>query len=159
MTHPWGWMPPRSEGIWRYGPVWLRGFSAAVPWITVGVLLLMFQFASGTLSLARGVRFDLPAEGLHEAELTSLVALVMPSDGAPLLFFDDVRYSLADESATAAFGDHLLDRVSGLRDRSLLLLADRRVSGGDLMRVVSAARRAGVTRVLVAERREEAMAE
>lgn len=159
MTKPWGWMPARSEGIWRYGPVWLRGFCAAVPWITLGVLMLMFFAVSGTFARARGVLFELPEAGIGEVEPTSLVALVMSSDGASLLFFDDVRYSLNDAASFAAFGDHLLDRLSGQRDRVLLLLADRRVSSGDLMRIVSVVRKAGVARVLVAERRTEDVSE
>ena len=155
MIRSWGWMPPRADGIWRYGPSWLRVFSAAVPWITLGVIGLMFHVASGVLCGSQGVRFELPVSGIDDMATASLVALVMPSDGRTLVYFDDVRYSFGETSSEVAFGDHLTDRVAGAADRSLLLLVDRRVPSGDLMGVVAAARNAGVARVLVAARREE----
>ena len=41
------------------------------------------------------------------------------------------------------------------RDKTLLVLADRRISGGDLMKFAAVARRNGVARILFAGKSEE----
>jgi hypothetical protein len=56
----WNWKPERTQGVWRTGPVWLRPFLSAVPWITVLLLVLMFHIVGGTLTSFEGVLFDLP---------------------------------------------------------------------------------------------------
>ena len=74
---PWNWKPERAQGVWRTGPVWLRPFLAAVPWITVLLLVLMFHMVGGTLASSEGVLFDLPdSSELEEGEPASLVALI-----------------------------------------------------------------------------------
>ena len=152
--NPWNWAPGRTQGIWRHGPAWLRPLAAAVPWITVGFLLLMLHMVGGALSSARGVLFDLPdASGLEEGEPASLVALVLPMPHETLVFFDDARYTTGDDVSSAAFGDHLADRVGKVERKTLLVLADRRVSTGELMKIAGIARRSGVERVLMAEKR------
>ena len=149
----WGWTPERTLGIWRHGAPWARPFVAAVPWITLGILLLMLYFVSGTLTSARGTLFDLPGEGLSEGEATGLVALAMPRAHETLVFFDDARYAFDDASSVRAFGEHLSERVSGRTSKTLLVLADRRIACGDLMRLAATAKRSGVEKVLFAEKK------
>lgn len=150
---PWGWSPERTQGIWRYGAPWMRPFAAAVPWLTIGLLLLLMHFVGGTFTSAKGVLFDLPEAGLAEGEATELVALVMPMPHETLVFFDDSRYVLGDTSSAAALREHLAERLGRTANRTMLVLADRRVSGGELMKFATIARRGGVSKVLFAERK------
>ena len=149
----WGWSPERTQGIWRYGARWMRPFAAAVPWLTVGVLLLMLHFVGGTFTSAKGVLFDLPEAGLSDGEATDLVALVMPMPHETLVFFDDSRYMLGDAASVSSLRDHLSARVGKSANRTMLVLADRRVSGGELMKFAAIAREGGVSKVLFAERK------
>lgn len=153
MKTSWGWTPERTLGIWRHGAAWTRPFVAAVPFLTVMLLLLMLHFVSGTLTSAKGVLFDLPEAGLADGETTGLVALVMPMSHETLVFFDDSRYLLGDEASMRAFGENLSLRTEKSPTKTLLVLADRRVAGGELMRLASVARSNSVERILFAEKK------
>lgn len=152
---PWGWSPKRNQGIWQHGAWWLRPFVAAAPWLTVVLLLLMMHLVGGTLTGAQGVLFDLPAETLDDGEATGLVAIVMPTARDTLVYFDDARYLLGDEMSVASFGEHVAECVRRSGDRTLMVLADRRVSCGDLMKLTALIRRGGAERVLFAEKKPE----
>ena len=155
MTTPWGWTPERTLGIWRHGAAWLRPVAAAAPYVTVVLLLLMLHIAGGALAAAKGVLFDLPDAGLVDGAATKLVALMLPRDHETLVFFDDSRYVLADETSLRALGENLSARTERDESKTLLVLADRRVSGGDLMKFAAVARRNGVARILFAGKSEE----
>ena len=155
MTTPWKWTPERTLGIWRHGAPWLRPVVAAAPYVTILLLLLMLHIASGALTAAKGVLFDLPATGLSDGAATRLVALMLPRDHETLVFFDDSRYILGDDASLRALGENLAARTERTEDKTLLVLADRRVSGGDLMKFAETARRNGVARVLFAGKSEE----
>lgn len=149
----WGWRPERTKGIWRHGAGWLRPIVAAAPYLTVGLLLLLFHFVGGTLTASRGLLFDLPADGAAaDGVQTDLVAMVMPMRHDTIVFFDDSRYLLSEASSLTSLGDHLSERTRRDKSTTLLVLADRRVSGGELMSLASLARRSGVRQVLFAER-------
>ncbi len=152
---PWGWTPERTLGIWRYGAVWMRPFAAAIPWLTVMLLLLMLYLVSGTFTAAKGTLFDMPSSGLSEGEATGLVALAMPRAHETLVFFDDSRYVLDDAASVRAFGEHLAERVARSESKTLLVLADRRIHGGDLMDIAAVAKNGGVAKVLFAQKRTE----
>ena len=156
---PWNWSPARSGGIWRHGPDWLRPLTAAVPWITVALMLMMLNFVSGSFSTAPGVLFDLPDAGPAEGEPTSMVALVMPMQRDTLVFFDDARYQLGDSSSMAAFGRHLAERSGRVKHRTLLVMADYKVAGGELMKLAEVARQSGLEKVLFSEKRREGRTE
>ena len=61
--------------------------------------------------------------------------------------------TIGDETSAAAFVSHLEDRVSKSERKKLLVLADRRVATGELMKIAAMARRSGVGSVLFAEKR------
>ncbi len=155
MKTPWNWTPERTLGIWRHGAPWLRPVAAAAPYVTVVLLLLMLHIAGGALAAAKGVLFDLPDAGLVDGAATKLVALMLPRDHETLVFFDDSRYVLADETSLRALGENLSARTERDESKTLLVLADRRVSGGDLMKFAAVARRNGVARILFAGKSEE----
>ena len=144
----WGWNAKRAKQEAQVGVAWLRPLVAAVPWITVGVLLLMFYLIAGTFTSARGVLFDLPSAGMDEGVRTKLVALVMPKPNETLVFFDDARFLLGDPVSVSAFGALLSERAAKTGERSLLVLA------GELMKLAGLAKSSGIERILFAERRE-----
>ena len=149
----WGWMPARNLGVWRYGAGWIRPVAAAIPYLTVILLVLMMHMVGGTLTSSKGVLFDLPDEGFAEGEETGLVALVMPVQRETMVMFDDVRYLVDDAASMRSLSENLAECAVRQPGKALLVLADRRVSTGQLMEVVSAAKRSGIGRVLLAGKR------
>ena len=153
----WGWRPERTAGIWRHGAGWIRPFVAAAPFLSVLLSMMMLHFVSGTLTAARGVLFDLPVDDGHaEGEATELVVLVMPMRHATMAFFDDSRYLLDDAASVRALGERVAERISKSGSKTLLVLSDRRVAGGELMKIVTLARKNGVRRLLFSQKGEEA---
>lgn len=150
MTNAWGWQVAPSDGIWRFGPRWMKPLAAAVPWITLGVLLVMLRCLSGALTAAEGTLFDLSSDSLGDAEATEMVATVLPMARETLVFFDDARYSLGDDASLAALGEHLSERAAQTEQKSLLVLLDRRIPAGEVMRLAARARASGVRRILIA---------
>lgn len=147
---PWGWSPARDPGIWRYGPGWTRPFAAAVPYLTVGLLLLMFFFVGGTLTSSKGLLFDLPEGTFDDVEDVGLVLLVVPKDHETVVFFDESRYVLDNQDSMKQLGEDLAESVERSEKKTLLVLADRRVSAGSVLGLLSVARRSGTSRVLFA---------
>ena len=150
----WGWTPARNLGIWRYGAGWCRPIAAAIPYLTVVLLLLMMHVVGGTMTSYRGVLFDLPDGDRTDGEVSDLVALVMPVQRETMIMFDDARYLLGDAVSMRSFREDLANSAARKTGKSLLILADRRVSTGQLMEVVSAAKKSGVGKVLLADKRE-----
>lgn len=151
----WGWKPERDQGIWRYGAGWMRPFVAACPYLTVLLLVLMFYTIGGRLTSAKGMLFDLPVGNLADGERTDLVAVVVPVRHETLVFFDDSRYLLGDAASLNSLAERLSERASRDGGKTLLVLADRRVVGGELMQLAAVARRSGLDKILFAERRKE----
>ena len=156
----WGWRPAQAEGIWRHGERWTKPLFAAAPWITLALLLVMFGLIDGRLTAAPGVEFDLPKSTGRQAVVPGATMLVLPSanvgeNGGTLAFFDDARYVLDDPQSVALLREQLVARVQeNSANSTLLVLADRRVSSGDLLRLAGIARTSGVTHVQIAERCE-----
>ena len=94
-------------------------------------------------------RGDAPGGGRDGLPQATLVVF----DDAPFELRRDARDDGSDESPLAAFGRQLEERARQLPEKTLLLLADRRVSGGDLMKIATVARASGVERILFAERK------
>lgn len=157
MTSPrssgWGWSARGYSSPSRHDIAWLRPFVAAAPWITVAMLLLMMSLLSDTLAIREGVLFDLPDSGIAEGESASLVALLLPMSHETLVFFDDARFVLGDAQSMETFRDQLSERSVKLKERTLLVLADRRIPTGEIMNFAAVAKSAGMGRILFAERR------
>lgn len=149
----WGWGVRASGAASRHDIAWLRPFVAAAPWITLAVLLLMMNLLGGTLAIREGVLFELPDAGIAEGESTSLVALMIPMSHETLVFFDDARFVMGDPQSMDAFREQLAERAGKLKERTLLVLADRRISADEIMRFAAIAKEGGVGQILFAERR------
>ena len=156
----WHWKPARPEGIWRHGAGWARPIVAAAPWIAIVMLLVMFWMIGNRLAAAPGVMFDLPASVGGQGVAPALTMLAMPNansdeSDSTLVFFDDARYEIGDPQSAAQLGGQIMRHVQGNAPAAtLLLLADKRVPTGDLLRLVGLARGAGIGHVQIAEKRE-----
>lgn len=159
----WDWRQASDVGVWAHGAKWARPLCAAAPWMSLALVAVLFGIASRETTFARGTVFDLPevaAGAAADAADPGLTAFVLPvprSAGGgdeTLVFFDDARFTPDDAASAANLSRRLAARASDARSRTLLLLADRRVPAGDLMALIALARKAGMKRVQVAERRE-----
>lgn len=151
---PWGWRPERTEGIWRHGAPSLKPLVAAAPWITVGLLLIILRMMDGTLVASKGLLFDLPVhEGIGEDVSSGPVALIVPAQHETFVFFDDSRYVLGDASSRSALSAHLAEIALAGGSKTLVALADRRVSCGELLIFTDLARNSGIKKVLFAEQK------
>jgi len=150
----------RHRSIYRFGAAWAQILLAAVPWINAVILVVLLLAINHRMVVSPGVMFDLPRAALREGSHPGLTALMIsvardvPGEDETFIFFDDDRYSVQDADQMTTLSEHVKGRVSIGANRDLLLLADKRVPHGDVMRVVNAMREAGVERVNVAEKPE-----
>lgn len=168
----WGWSRTSPENLGKKSlPIWLRALSAAVPWITMLILFLTISKIDGTFFLDRGTLIDLP-DGVGDISRCHAVAYVSHTDEGVLVFFDDTRYVLNDPSQMDKFSRILFERVSYVPSSNyaedsdsessvptLFLLVDRRVTLEDQMYITRIARKSGVGRIMIAERKEGAVQE
>jgi biopolymer transport protein ExbD len=156
----WSVMVRRHRSIYRFGGTWAQALLSLVPWLNAVVLVVLLLAVNERLVVSPGVVFDLPRAALREGVHAGMTALMIaverdtPGGDETLIFFDDDRYSTQDAEQMGVLCERLKSRVAlGMR-RELLLLADKRVPHGDVVRFVNAARESGVQRVNVAEKPE-----
>jgi biopolymer transport protein ExbD len=156
----WSVQVRRHRNVYRFGGPWARTLLSSVPWLNAGVLFVMLFAVHGRLVINPGMVFDLPRAPLHEGTHQGLTALMVPvaRDTAggeeTLIFFEDDRYSAQDADQMSVLAERLKNRVSLGARREMLLMADKRVPHGDVIRLVNVAREAGLQRVNVAEKPE-----
>ena len=126
----------------------------AVPWITVLMLAVMMYMVAGTLTRGEGVVFALPEEGTGESETSRLVAVLSPQNQDTLVFFDDVRYVIADDAQMAQLGAQLAQGASLTGEKTMLVLADARIPLGDAMRFAKIVKSSGIERIFFANKRQ-----
>ena len=152
----WGWTDARESGADGFAPRWLKPLAAAAPWLTAGLLFVMIWMTAGALTAAEGALFDLPRGDIGDIADVTASALVRRTGKGTLVFFDDTRFVFGDAAQDAALASLLAAKIANREHPVLLVLADRRVHAGDLMRLAEIAKGAGVEKTLFAERREEA---
>ena len=141
-------------------PAWFRYLSQLAPWITLILLVVMFSFLQGALAPVPSLAFDLPEAGAADSAQPGLVALLLPGDAeganaeGTLVFFDDARYVLSDSVGADEFAGRLEARAMETKCGTLILLADRRVSVGDVMQVMAIAKSKRLAHVQLAEKRD-----
>jgi biopolymer transport protein ExbD len=150
----------RHRSIYRFGGAWAQSLLAAVPWIDAIIIVVLLLAVNERMVVSPGVVFDLPRAPLREGTHAGLTALMIsvardvPGADETLVFFDDDRYMTHDAEQMSVLSERVKSRVAlGVR-RELLLLADKRVPHGEVVRFVNVAREAGVQRVNVAEKPE-----
>lgn len=137
----------------------MKTLSIISAWLSVIILFGLMWMVSGKFSRAEGQLFDLPSYGDKDGIVTELVAIVFPSARDTLVFFDDSRYSLSEEESLGKFQAHLSEAAGKFAHPSLLVLADKRVTTDQLMRLTTSAKKSGVEKLLLAERRIETTVE
>ena len=156
----WSRQIRRHRTVYRFGGPWARSLLASVPWLNAVILVVVLLAVHGRLAITPGVAFDLPRAPLREGTRVGLTALMIqvardvPGGEETLIFFDDDRYASQDEEQMAMLSERLRNRMALGRSRELLLLADKRVPHGDVIRFVNVAREAGMRQVNVAEKPE-----
>ena len=128
-------------------------FTQFVPWLTLLVILALFLSVSHQVTVVPSVRFSLPAGAFVEGSAGSVNLVLLRARqpaSATLAFFNDVRFSLTNETDAVRLQKDISAALSRGRGGSLLLLADREVPHGDVMTAVGIARKAGVRDVNVA---------
>ena len=156
----WSKLVRRHRNVYRFGGVWAQSLLASVPWINVIIIIVLLLAVNQRMVVSPGVVFDLPhaalREGTHAGLTTLMIAVArdVPGGDETLIFFDDDRYVAQDADQMVLLSERVKGRVALSANRELLLLADKRVPHGDVMRFVNAMREAGVQRVNVAEKPE-----
>jgi len=156
----WSKQIRRHRNVYRFGGVWARSLLSSIPWINALILVVMLLAVHGRMVISPGVVFDLPRAPLREGMNSGLTALMIqvardtPGGEETLIFFDDDRYSAQDSDQMSVLAERLRSRLAVSTRRDLLLMADKRVPHGDVIRFVNVAREAGVQRVNVAEKPE-----
>lgn len=133
----------------------LRSFMAAVPFLTLLLIVVMFVIISAELTSEKGFVLNLPDTDFSNGDRTDLVALVMPSNEDVLIFFDDARFSMGNSSSMESFQKQLSSRIERSDSKTLLVLLDKNVSSGNAMKLSQISQKAGVKKMLFAEKRKE----
>jgi biopolymer transport protein ExbD len=156
----WSKMVRRHRTVYRFGGAWAHALLSMVPWVNGVIIVVMVLMVNHRMVISPGVVFDLPRATFREGMYVGLTALMItvardtPGGEETLVFFDDDRYSTQDAEQMSALAERVQSRVALVARKELLLLADRRVPHGDVVRFVNAVRQAGVQRVSVAEKPE-----
>ncbi|MDD4101129.1 MAG: hypothetical protein PHU80_00675 [Kiritimatiellae bacterium] len=154
----WSGLVRRHRNVYRFGGQWARTLLASAPWINALILVCLLLFVHGRLVIAPGMMFDLPRAPLREGGRDGLTALMisvsrdMPGGDETLVFLDDDRFNLGDDSQVVLLAERIKGRISQSAARELLLMADKRVPHGDVVLFVNVAREAGAQRVNVSEK-------
>ncbi len=144
----------------RFGNRWFQSFSGGIPWIDAIIIIVLLMAVNNRLTIVPGMVFDLPAAPLRGGTHGALKAVMVPvvqdlsSGSETLVFFDDERFSMNDEELLVRLSAKVRNRVQASSNRDLLLLADKKIPHGDVIRFVNIVREAGVRRVNVAEKPE-----
>lgn len=139
-------------------------FFQITPWLTAVVIAAHFALVADQITIAPGIQFDLPAapftEGVSSAPsivmLRSQVAAAdaaSPREDITLVFFDDIRYRIGTDDE-CKLGKDLSLFVNKFKPAQVILLADKNVLHGDVMKVVNIVRASGIQHVNVAVKPE-----
>ena len=147
----------------RFGRSWFKNISSGIPWIDSVIIIVLLLVVNNRLTIVPGMVFDLPRaplrSGAHNT-YNGLTAVMIPvvhdvtSGGETLIFFDDERFSMEDEDFAERLSSKIRQRIHASSSHDLLLLADRNIPHGDVIRFVNVVREAGVNRVNVGEKPE-----
>lgn len=148
------------RGVYRFGGPWAQAVIYSVPWINTLILIILLFLYHGRIAISPGIAFNLPSAPLMEGSHTGLTALMfavthesMAREEA-LVFFDDARYMVQDDEQMSTLAEQVRLRMKNSDSKDFLLLADKRVTHGDIMRFVTILRNAGVAKINVAEKPE-----
>lgn len=148
------------RGVSRFGGPWAQAVMYSVPWINAIILFILFFLYHERITISPGIVFDLPPAPLREGSHTGLTALMFSvnqesmSREEAMVFFDDSRFMVEDNEQMSLLAEQIRVRLKNASSGDFLLLADKRVKHGDILRFVNILRQAGVSKVNVAEKPE-----
>lgn len=136
------------------------------PWLTLAVIGVHFALLSKQITITPGIQFDLPKAPFIEGSVSGPSIVMLRSGTASqdtatagldedvtLVFFDDIRYRVGTDDEVK-LGKDLALFVEKFNAAQVILLADKNVLHGDVMKVVNIARASGVKHVNVAVKPE-----
>lgn len=142
-----------------------QGLVSAAPWVDIVLLFLVFLFIDGKFVLQPGTVIELEeaefVDGLRPGAML-VVTSVKASRKGPrdeMVFFDDVRFLVAHDEQMANLQEAFRSSARRRPDMDLTIHADRQVEHGTIMRLLSMAKRAGISRVNLASRQRRSMLE
>jgi len=164
------WSAKRTaEGLrTRYRPACRinHAFFTVAPWLNVTILVLAVVMLLGGRTIVPGVAVELPGAPFREGIDSDLVLVVNPLPSTAtltggngeedarsmpvLVFFNDDRFNLTNPAQCDGLQDALTKHLERVGGRDALLYVDRRVSHGDVVRLVSLLRSVGVRRANLA---------
>lgn len=157
----WSWVVKKHRSVHtRFDNRWFQGFSGGIPWIDAIIIIVLLLSVNKQLTIVPGMVFELPAAPLRGGTHSALTAVMVPvvqdlsSGSETLVFFDDERFSMNDEELLLRLATKVRNRIQASSNHDLLLLADKKIPHGDVIRFVNIVREAGVSRVNVAEKPE-----
>lgn len=130
-------------------------------WLSVVFAIALIIVLGNTLSVAPGIEVDLPeqSEGAREVEDYGLVALLLHGAGETLVFFDDARYTLNDLKSESHFAGQLAERSQIADSKAMMVIADKEIKVGDIMRFAGIVKAAGITKLNFAQKHRNTEAE
>jgi len=137
-----------------------QGLLSMAPWLNLGLLILFFLLIESRFLLQPGVVVRLPEApfrgGLHPSLTAVILAVETGTPGVreEIVFFDDERFLMRDESQAERLRGVLVGKLLKRPDSSLVLQTDVNVRHGTVMRVLNMARESGVKEVDLATREE-----
>ncbi|MDA3925449.1 MAG: biopolymer transporter ExbD [Kiritimatiellae bacterium] len=157
----WGDMIKRRRFIHsRFGNRRYQNFSGGIPWIDAIIIIVLLLAVNNRLTIVPGMVFELPSAPLRGGTHDTLTAVMVPvvedirRGSETLVFFDDERFSMNDEELLRHLSDKVRNRIQASSNHDLVLLADKNIPHGDVIRFVNIVREAGIRRVNVGEKPE-----
>ena len=134
---------------------WTRYLIVLAPWLTVFLSLAMFLLLEKSICVPEGMNVNLPSTTIGDSTQADVTVLVVAASGGTLIFFDDARYLVADDAAMETLREHLSNALSHTQTKTILVLAGKNISAGELMKFANVASRSGASKVLFAEKQPE----
>jgi len=150
----WSEMIRKRRSVYsRFNKKWFRTFRGTA-WIDAIIIVVLLLFVNNRLTITPGMVFDLPTAPLRGGtQATALTAVMIPVvhdvSVETLLFFDDERFSMNDETLEQRLAAKIRGRIQASSTHDLILLADKNIPHGDVLRIVNIVKEAGVHRVNV----------
>ncbi|MFO7936153.1 MAG: hypothetical protein R6V06_00915 [Kiritimatiellia bacterium] len=158
----WGDYIRRRRSIqYRFRHSWFLHISSGIPWIDALIIIVLLLAVDNRLTIVPGMIFNLPEAPLRSGAYNTyngLTAIMIPvvhnmtSRSETLVFFNDERFSMNDEDFAKRFSSRIQERIHVSSSHEMLLLADKNIPHGDVMRFVNVVREAGVNQVNVGEK-------
>lgn len=132
-------------------------FLQVVPWIDIVLVAALAYFACNRTTIQHGKTFELPKATTREGLLENAIPVIMlltADGGDTLVFVGDDRLELDDAGFPFKLKERIRDRMHLTNVHDMLLMADRRIPHGDVIRLVNLARESGISRVSVSVKPE-----